>query len=271
MITNERQARITRSQIEKLKLALENTKEEASELDDILENAILRGLEAQIKELEEELEDYDELQNSKPSYLELDDLDDLPDLLIRTRIAKGFTQEQLANLLGMKPQQIQRYEASKYLTASTKRLLEIANVLGIEAKGKIKFYIAYYDSPRELFSNCLARSGIRSTKLFLLIASHQQGRKELEEQCRIPEKLILQWVQIADLMRIKGIGEEYVDLLGAAGIDSLNILRNRRADYIFSAISICNSKKKIVRKLPSSKQVEKWVEQAKELEPTIVN
>ena len=115
----------------------------------------------------------------------------------------------------------------------------------------------------------LKRGGIRSTKRLLKVAAHRQGRKDLAEQTGISEKLILEWVNLADLMRIKGIGEEYSDLLEEAGVDTVKELRNRLPDNLYKALIEINAKKRLVRRLPSLKQVKGWVQQAKSLSPLV--
>jgi predicted flap endonuclease-1-like 5' DNA nuclease len=81
--------------------------------------------------------------------------------------------------------------------------------------------------------------------------------------------LILEWVNLADLMRIKGVGEEYSDLLEEAGVDSVKELRNRRADNLTKAMQEVNAKKKLVRRPPSEKEVTDWIAQAKKLPPVV--
>ena len=76
---------------------------------------------------------------------------------------------------------------------------------------------------------------------------------------------------MADLMRIKGVGEEYSELLEAAGVDTVKELRNRRADNLAAKMAEVNAAKKLVRQVPSQKSVEKWVEQAKGLDPMITH
>jgi predicted flap endonuclease-1-like 5' DNA nuclease len=115
----------------------------------------------------------------------------------------------------------------------------------------------------------LKRVGIRSTKRLLKVAANRQGRKDLAEQTGISEKLILEWVNLADLMRVRGIGEEYGDLLEEAGVDTIKELRNRLADNLYKVIVETNARKHLVRRLPSLNQVKSWVQQAKSLPPIV--
>ena len=76
---------------------------------------------------------------------------------------------------------------------------------------------------------------------------------------------------MADLMRVKGVGEEYSELLEAAGVDTVKELRNRRADNLAAKMAEVNADKKLVRQVPSESQVTKWVEQAKGMDPMITH
>ncbi len=121
------------------------------------------------------------------------------------------------------------------------------------------------------YAKILQRAGIRSTERLLKVAASKKGRQDLAAQTGISEKLLLEWVNLADLMRVDGIGEEYSDLLEEAGVDTIKELRNRRPDNLYKAIVETNAKKKLVRRLPSPKQVERWVAQAKSLKPTVTH
>ncbi|MEM1020042.1 MAG: DUF4332 domain-containing protein, partial [Pseudomonadota bacterium] len=96
-----------------------------------------------------------------------------------------------------------------------------------------------------------------------------KGRKQVAADTGIDEKKILKFANMADLMRIKGVGEEYSELLEAAGVDTVKELRNRRPDNLAAKMAEVNAKKKLVRSLPSEKVVEGWVGQAKELDPVM--
>ncbi len=94
-------------------------------------------------------------------------------------------------------------------------------------------------------------------------------RKSLEEQTGIGHDLLLEWINHVDLYRIKGIGSEYSDLLEEAGVDSVPELAQRKPENLVTAMTETNKKKKIVRKLPTEKQVKDWVDQAKKLSRVI--
>jgi predicted flap endonuclease-1-like 5' DNA nuclease len=119
------------------------------------------------------------------------------------------------------------------------------------------------------YAKRLVNYGIQTTERLLLIAAHKRGREDLSEQTKIPEKLILEWVNLADLIRIKGIGEEYSDLLEEAGVDTVKELRRRRPDTLYSTLVEINREKNLVRRIPSKNDVEIWVRNAKKLKPLV--
>lgn len=119
------------------------------------------------------------------------------------------------------------------------------------------------------YAEKLSACGIKTTANLLEKCAAAKGRKELEAESGISGKLILKWTNMADLMRISGVGEEYSELLEAAGVDTVKELRNRNAANLAAKMAEVNETKKLVRQAPSESQVTKWVEQAKALEPLI--
>jgi predicted flap endonuclease-1-like 5' DNA nuclease len=119
------------------------------------------------------------------------------------------------------------------------------------------------------FASKLDKVGIRNTKQLLDKAATRKGRKDLAKESSIEEKLILKWANMCDLMRIRGIGEEYSELLEVAGVDTVKELSKRRADNLHKAMLEANEKKKLVRQPPGAAQVESWVTQAKTIEPVM--
>ncbi len=117
----------------------------------------------------------------------------------------------------------------------------------------------------EIYAQKLAEIGITTLEALLEKGATRKGRQELAERTGISEKLILEWVNRADLFRIKGIGEEYSDLLEAAGVDTVPELAQRNPENLYQALVDVNRQKKLVRRLPSPEQVRAWVEQAKRL------
>lgn len=116
----------------------------------------------------------------------------------------------------------------------------------------------------------LGVAGVSTVEALLKQGASKEGRVGLAKTCGISEERILKWVNHADLMRVKGIGEEYSELLEAAGVDSVPELKQRNAKNLYDALVKTNESKKLVRALPSEKVVSKWIEHAKTL-PRVVN
>jgi predicted flap endonuclease-1-like 5' DNA nuclease len=119
------------------------------------------------------------------------------------------------------------------------------------------------------YAEKLKAAGIGTTDALLEAGATAKGRKEIEEKTGIAHSLVLEWVNHVDLWRIKGVAEEYSDLLEEAGVDSVPELAQRRPDNLFERLVAVNQEKQLVRRLPTQAQVAKWVEQAKLL-PRIV-
>jgi predicted flap endonuclease-1-like 5' DNA nuclease len=120
-----------------------------------------------------------------------------------------------------------------------------------------------------VYAQKLLEVGIKTTDDLLNQGKSRKGREELVEKTRISSLLILKWVNMADLMRIKGVGEEYSELLERAGVDTVKELRNRNPNSLYEAMSQANETLKIVRRLPKLSDVESWVREAKESEPLL--
>jgi len=98
-----------------------------------------------------------------------------------------------------------------------------------------------------------------------------KGRKELAERTKLSESVILKWVNMADLFRVKGVGKQYAELLEKAGVDTVKELRNRRADNLVAKMAETNAAggRRIVRQLPGLKRVQSWIDEAKKLPPAV--
>ncbi len=139
MITNERQYRITRNKAQRILRALEEfdtTISERARVHPRLVQAEREAIEAQLAILREELEEYERLKSASVSDIVASSIDELPECLIKARIAAGLTQRELAQRIDIKAQQIQRYEAERYASASYQRLCEVAHALGIGSKAR---------------------------------------------------------------------------------------------------------------------------------------
>ena len=121
----------------------------------------------------------------------------------------------------------------------------------------------------KVYADKLAEAGYGSLRAFYEAGATEKGRKDIVEKTGISSKLILEWVNHCDLFRIKGVGEEYADLLDETGVDSVPELAQRNPDNLFEKILAVNAEKKLVRRLPVKKQVADWIEQAKKL-PRVV-
>ena len=129
--------------------------------------------------------------------------------------------------------------------------------------------ITYIEGIGEAAGAKLNEANIKSTKALLEAGKTKKGRQDLAKKTGLPEKNILKWVNAADLFRIKGIGEEYAELLEAAGVDTVIELAQRIPANLHQKLAEVNLKKKLVRQLPTEKKVADWVEQAKTL-PRVV-
>lgn len=125
--------------------------------------------------------------------------------------------------------------------------------------------LTYVEGIGEVYAQKLKDVGIRSVEHFLEQGCTPAGRKQIAEKSGVSEKLILEWINHCDLFRIKGVGEEYADLLEAAGVDTVPELAQRNPANLFEKLVETQNLKKLVRKMPVESQVADWVAQAKQL------
>jgi predicted flap endonuclease-1-like 5' DNA nuclease len=128
----------------------------------------------------------------------------------------------------------------------------MASLISVEGIGKV-------------YTAKLAEAGVKSTDALLTAGATPKGRVELAEKTGINADLILRWVNLVDLFRIKGVGEEYSDLLEAAGVDTVMELARRNGANLYAKMAETNKEIRKVRRLPTENQVKDWVEQAKGL------
>lgn len=131
MIQNERQYRITRAQARKFEQAIKKRARTDPTLIPELRKARQEALQSQLEDLQHELREYEKLQSTEPRSITIESIEALPAALIRARIAIGLTQKQLARRLGLKEQQIQRYEATSYAGISFERIGRVMAALGV--------------------------------------------------------------------------------------------------------------------------------------------
>ena len=142
MIQNERQYRITKSKLKEFEAAVNELKgldQPTTRNEQLRLKLHIDALSSQIEEFQEEIAEYETLQQGKLEQLTLESFDELPQALIKARIVRGLTQEKLAEILEVKPQQVQRDEANLYAGASFTKLLAIQKALHLEIKQKVIF------------------------------------------------------------------------------------------------------------------------------------
>jgi DNA-binding XRE family transcriptional regulator len=137
MIANQREYRITAAAIRRLEEGLQRADEHGAERPPLAQQLLREGIEGQLETLREQVAEYEALQSGTVAVLEADSLTQLPDALIRARIASGLTQRALAERLGLKEQQLQRYEATRYAGVSLGRAEAIADALGVTIHERI--------------------------------------------------------------------------------------------------------------------------------------
>jgi predicted flap endonuclease-1-like 5' DNA nuclease len=115
------------------------------------------------------------------------------------------------------------------------------------------------------YAEKLFEVGLVTTEALLNKGATPAGRKEISDQTGIPHDLILGWVNRADLFRIKGVADEYSDLLEAAGVDTVPELAQRNPVNLLNKLTGINEEKQLVRRLPTQREVSNWVDHAKVL------
>ncbi len=117
----------------------------------------------------------------------------------------------------------------------------------------------------EVNAKKLKKAGISSVERLLEKGAEPAGRKEIASKAGFDEKVILKWVNFADLFRIKGVASEYSELLEASGVDTVVELSKRVPENLTRKMEEVNLEKKLVRRLPVLSEVKKWIDQAKKL------
>lgn len=115
----------------------------------------------------------------------------------------------------------------------------------------------------------LRKAGVRTSSALAERAATQKGRSELAKVTGLDPKDLQTWVHHADLLRIKGVGSEYAELLVAAGVDTIRDLRRRNATALVAKIIGLNGSHRIVMRMPTESMVENWIASANEIEPSI--
>ena len=118
-------------------------------------------------------------------------------------------------------------------------------------------------------SEKLAKAGVKTVEALLEKGSTKAGRRTLADDSGIDEGKILDFVNMADLFRIKGVGSQFAELLKASGVDTIKELRNRNPENLHEKLVEIQALKKITRTVPGKNQVEEFVAQAKQLNPVV--
>jgi predicted flap endonuclease-1-like 5' DNA nuclease len=119
----------------------------------------------------------------------------------------------------------------------------------------------------DVYAAKLVEAGINTVEELLEVAKKPAGRAELAEKTGITPKLILTWANHADLMRINGVGPQFSELLEAAGVDTVKEFRHRVAENLAAKMTEINEAKHLVGRVPTAAELQKMIDQAKEMEP----
>jgi nucleotidyltransferase/DNA polymerase involved in DNA repair len=122
-----------------------------------------------------------------------------------------------------------------------------------------------------VYGSKLSKVGINSTADLLKHCGSAKGRRQVAATSGLDEGKLLKWANMADLMRIRGIGKQFSELLEAAGVDTVKELRTRRADNLAATMKQANARKKLTRGTPSQRQVATWIDQAKSMSAAITH
>ncbi|MDE7468370.1 MAG: DUF4332 domain-containing protein [Muribaculaceae bacterium] len=133
----------------------------------------------------------------------------------------------------------------------------------------MSYKIAEIEGIGPAYAEKLEAVGVKTTDDLLNRATSPKDRKKLAEETGISEKLILKWANHADLFRIKGVAGQFAELLEAAGVDTVKELRHRVAANLHPKLVEVNEAKNLCNRVPALSEVEKMIEQAKELEPKL--
>jgi transcriptional regulator with XRE-family HTH domain len=219
MISNERQYRITKSWLERFEQVRAGVAQEGGHLHPRARQALHDQYDSQIEELRAQLADYEALRRGHVAVLELNSLSDLPEALIRARAAAGLSQEALGDRLGLKKQQVQRYEVTRYAGVSLERLQAVADALGVKSRVQISRPVAAGAAVEPgaapgrgpaSFAGALTRAGLTHEKLAARLGVPASVTLELQRGRIDPET----------------VPERFLDRLGGVlGIDAADARR----------------------------------------------
>jgi len=119
------------------------------------------------------------------------------------------------------------------------------------------------------YAEMLKAAGVMNTGQLLAEGGERKRRVQLVERCGINEKLILRWVNMSDLFRIKGVAGQWAELLEASGVDTVKELRNRNPENLADTMREVNKQKRLVKQVPNATKIGFWIDQAKKLPPAV--
>lgn len=125
--------------------------------------------------------------------------------------------------------------------------------------------IEYIEGIGAVYGQKLRAVGVSTVLDLMVNGATRRGRKHISDQSGISQSMILTWVNHVDLFRIKGVAQEYADLLEQSGVDTVVELAQRNPSNLHKRMVDINEQKKLVRRLPHASEVQSWVEQAKNL------
>jgi len=133
----------------------------------------------------------------------------------------------------------------------------------------MRYAIEHIEGIGPAFGPKLRTAGIASTTALLKAAAGPAERRQLAENTGIDSGRILAWANMADLMRIKGVGKQFAELLEAAGVDTVKELKMRNAANLAARMAEVNAEKKLTRAVPTETMVRSWIEEAKTMAPIL--
>lgn len=131
------------------------------------------------------------------------------------------------------------------------------------------YKIAEIEGIGQAYADKLEAAGIKTTDDLLEKCASPKGREKVAEETGISPKLILKWTNHADLFRIRGVAGQFAELLEAAGVDTVKEFRHRVAANLYPKLVETNDAKNLCNRVPAEKEIQKMIDQAKELEPVI--
>lgn len=123
----------------------------------------------------------------------------------------------------------------------------------------------------DAYSKKLAVAGITNTSHLLKLCCSAAGRKSVAKETGLTTKQLLSWADMADLMRITGVGRQFGELLKASGVDTIKELRVRVSENLHEKMAKTNEKKNLCKVVPSAARIQDWIDLAKKMDPVITH